>query len=568
MISMRETRILMLAGVAGTIAVVPARAAPERVMPPMSTATVHYFATHADAYAQFLKQLGSPDRGDTANAPPRTVKRTGGAWQVVASAPAGGLCNPLLLTDGSVMVASCDTPNWYRLTADITGNYAKGTWTQLASLPIINGTQYAPLYHASGVLADGRVVVMGGEYNGSNTEVWTNLGAIYDPLADTWTPVNPPLGTSWTNIGDAESVVLPDGTFMLASCCAYHPDVDALFNPKSLTWTEVPGPRFGGQYQDEQGYELLPDGNVLTIDIWTAYIKNLPASINTELYKPAFRRWYPGKNTPVSLPDSDACGTFEIGPAVLRGDATVVAFGGHTGCSGDPLPQDPTAILNTKLNSWSIGPSVPAVCGADGTVACTLADAPAAAMPDGNILFAASSGFGQAPTHFFEVGADNSITQVSDPLLHSTMQGAFTYFFLDLPNGQVLMSDFSRKLEVYTPSGTAISSWAPVIASVPANEKAGGTFRLIGTQLNGRTQGAAYGDDAQMATNYPIVRLTNTSTGHVFYARTSRFSTYSVAANIAGSADFTLPANIESGSFTLVAAASGNASAPVLVTVK
>ena len=209
MISMRETRILMLAGVAGTIAVVPALAAPERVMPPMSTATVHYFATHADAYALFLKQLGSPDRGDAANAPPRTVKRTGGAWQVVASAPAGGLCNPLLLTDGSVMVASCDTPNWYRLTADITGNYAKGTWTQLASLPMINGTQYAPLYHASGVLADGRVVVMGGEYNGSNTEVWTNLGAIYDPLADTWTPVNPPLGTSWTNIGDAESVVLP-----------------------------------------------------------------------------------------------------------------------------------------------------------------------------------------------------------------------------------------------------------------------------------------------------------------------------------------------------------------------
>jgi hypothetical protein len=71
-----------------------------------------------------------------------------------------------------------------------------------------------------------------------------------------------------------------------------------------------------------------------------------------------------------------------------------------------------------------------------------------------------------------------------------------------------------------------------------------------------------------MATNYPIVQLTNASNGHVFYARTSKFSTYSVAAHIAGSADFTLPANIERGSYTLVAIASGNASAPVVVTVK
>lgn len=568
MISLRETRNLLLAGAASTIAAVPALAASELVMPPMSTATAHYFATHSDAYALFLKQLGSPDRASGANAPPRTITGNGGAWQTVAKAPAGGLCNPVLLTDGSVMVASCDTPKWYKLTPDITGNYAKGTWTQLASLPMIGGTQYAPLYHASGVLPDGRVIIMGGEYNGGNTEVWTNLGAIYDPQADTWTAVNAPLGTSWSQIGDAESVVLPDGTFMLAACCAYHPDVDALFNPKSLTWTEIPGPRFGGQYQDEQGYELLPDGNVLTIDIWTAYVKNLPASVNTELYKPALRQWYRGKNTPVSLPDPDVCGTFEIGPAVLRGDGTLLAFGGHTECQGDPLPQDPTAILNTKSNSWSIGPSVPAVCGANGSTACTLADAPATVTPEGNILFGASAGFGQAPTHFFEVAADNSITQVSDPLLHSETQGAYTYFFLDLPNGQVLMSDFSRRLEVYTDSGTPISSWAPVIASVPATEKAGGTYRLIGTQLNGRTQGAEYGDDAQMATNYPIVQLTNASNGHVFYARTSKFSTYSVAAHIAGSADFTLPANIERGSYTLVAIASGNASAPVVVTVK
>ena len=53
----------------------------------------------------------------------------------------------------------------------LTGNYANGTWSQLASLPVINGTQYAPLYFASAVLPDGRVLIMGGEFNGGGIVV-------------------------------------------------------------------------------------------------------------------------------------------------------------------------------------------------------------------------------------------------------------------------------------------------------------------------------------------------------------------------------------------------------------
>ena len=50
--------------------------------------------------------------------------------------------------------------------------------------------------------------VEGGEYNDGAT-VWTNLGAVYDPVADTWTAVTPP--ANWTQIGDAQSVVLANG---------------------------------------------------------------------------------------------------------------------------------------------------------------------------------------------------------------------------------------------------------------------------------------------------------------------------------------------------------------------
>ena len=46
-----------------------------------------------------------------------------------------------------------------------------------------------------------------------------------------------------------------------------------------------------------------------------------------------------------------------------------------------------------------------------------------------------------------------------------------------------------------------------------------------GTQFSGLTNGAAYGDDFQDSTNYALVRITNTATKHVVYAKTTNPST-------------------------------------------
>jgi hypothetical protein len=529
----------------------------EPVPPPLSTHRALFFRNNPAARAEFLAHLPRHAAGRVQPTSHRFVSPASGTWQVgVNSFPPGGAATPLLLTDGTVIVAGGNSPHWFKLTPDINGSYVNGTWTPVASLPVIGGTQYAPLYHASAVLPDGRVIIMGGEYNGSSTEVWTNLGAIYDPVANTWTAVSAPSG--WSQIGDAESIVLADGTFMLAACCA-NPDADALLDATSLTWTSTGAPNAGQNYQDEQGYELLPNGDVLTIDVWTNYPSG--GATNAEIYSPSAGTWSSAGNTPVSLVDPSACGNWEIGPAVLRPDGTVVAFGGNTGCT--PPAADPTAIYDSSVNSWSSGPYIPAIAGKN----FDLADAPAALLPDGNILFAASPGYGGSPTHFFEFSTTNAIAQVADTVDFASSSGAYYYNFLVLPNGQIMATDFSSLPEFYTPVGSPNPSWAPVIVTAPSSVTAGNTYSISGTQFNGLSQGSNYGDDVQGATDYPLVRITNNSTSHVFYAKTTNPSNSSIAPGNSVSVTFTVPASIETGASSLVVVANGIPSAAMSVTV-
>ena len=49
----------------------------------------------------------------------------------------------------------------------------------------------------------------------------------------------------------------------------------------------------------------------------------------------------------------------------------------------------------------------------------------------------------------------------------------------------------------------------PVVNSAPSCISAGGTYFVSGTQFNGLSHGAAYGDDYQSDTNFPLVRIVN-----------------------------------------------------------
>src|SRR5262245_3157173 len=82
-----------------------------------------------------------------------------GTWTTLSNAPPDAIATMLLMTDGSVLAQGLSTNQWYRLVPDASGSYVNGTWTTLAP------SVHAPLYYASGVLRDGRVIVAGGEYD-------------------------------------------------------------------------------------------------------------------------------------------------------------------------------------------------------------------------------------------------------------------------------------------------------------------------------------------------------------------------------------------------------------------
>ncbi len=450
--------------------------------------------------------------------------------QNLAHQPPDGAGIGFLLTDGTVLYQGGAESDWWKLTPDINGSYVNGTWARMASLP----AGYVPDAFASAVLADGRLVITGGEYLNNNFTL-TNLGAIYDPAKNTWT--NLPAPSSWPFIGDSPSAVLPNGLFLVGNKLAKSM---AALNPKTLTWTVLPETG-KSDFNAEEGWTLLADGSVLTMDV-----KNAP---NSERLNTATRTWSTAGSTIVDLhsPSPFGCLPFgpngkycyyppgEIGPAILRPDGTVYATGSNSNTGSGA---GHTAIFDTKTGTWTVGPDFP-----NGDNA---GDSFAALLPNGDVLV---EGF--LASYLWD---GTSLTQTL-PTPGS---------LIVLPTGQVLVGGS----EVYNPAGTYQAGWAPTITSVPTSLSRGSTYKISGTQFNGLSQAAAFGDEYETATNYPLVRIKNTASGHVFYAKTHNHSTMGVAtgAKIV-STNFDVPATMETGASTLEVVANGIPSAPVSITV-
>jgi len=384
--------------------------------------------------------------------------------------------------------------------------------------------------------------VIGGEYNNAVSDGGdTSTGAIYDPATDAWTHLPAPIG--WTGIGDSPSIVLPNGTFMVGNAVLSDPR-PALLDASTLTW-KFTGPLTEFEFSfSEQGLTLLQTGRVLTITVGD----NKP--VNAQIYNPENGTWRGAGNTGVALV-SPHCS--EIGPAVTLANGDVFAIGATNS----------TAIYHPNDGTWSPGPVFPDGLG--------VADGPAALLPNGHVLVQASPQPTAAAcfisgSRFFEFDGSALNEVPAPPGADQVPAGAG--LMLVLPTGQIFYSG-TGGVQIYTSAGTFDNAWAPAIANVPAHVSMGGSnYAISGTQFNGLSQGAMYGDDAQMATNYPLVRITNNASHYVFYAKTHDHSTMAIGTGTATVATrFDVPFDVEAGASKLVVVANGIPSAPVDVMV-
>ena len=497
--------------------------------------------------------------------------------QSLANQPPVGVFLAMLLTDGTIMVqadpqknvAGASAGNFYRLTPDANGSYLNGTWSSLASPP----AGYAPYAAAQAVLADGRVVFVGGEYNQDNYDLpfapsaLTNMSAVFDPVANSWQMIAAPSGQPY--IGDVSSAVLPDGRFIFGS------KLDTKMwslDPATLAWTAINATGKADNFAEE-GFTLLPNGNILLADV-----ANTP---NSEHFVPSTSQWISDGPTPVSLTSPTdypagltygpapvqvvggvsygpgPAGTYlppgEVGPAILRPDGTVFATGSAiTGASGHTAIYTPGASPGVA-GTWVRGPDFP--------VGDNAGDTSAVLLPNGNVLVAGVSGA------LYEFDGTSLTKTLAAP---AGATGAIGVFLLPLPSGEVLVlaPQLNVRARIYTPTGMAQRSWAPVVTTVSDTLTRGQSYKLTGVQLNGLSQAASYGDELNTSTNYPLVRLTNLASGHAVFARTHSHSTMGVATGITPvTTNFDVPAGTETGATRLVVIANGIASDPVSVTV-
>ncbi len=458
-----------------------------------------------------------------------------GKWTKVANNPGINASTMFLLTDGTVLCQQANDSRWRKLRPDSFGNYVNGTWSD------ISPSNDKRLYYASAVLSDGRLIVCGGEYAGTNTAVWSSKAEIYDPVADTWTEINPPAG--WTNIGDSPCVLFPDGRLFIGK---YNETKTAIYNPVSHTWTAGANKPASSS---EESWVLLSDNTVIAV--------RCDSSQRADKYTIATNTWVDGGTLPQNIIELSSS---EIGAAVLlnNGKTLFVGANGRTAIYTPPT-------LATDPGTWSQGPDFPAGPGGE-TIGSK--DAAGCLMTTGKVLIAAGPVNGSSwlkPTYFYEYNG-SSINKVADP--PNTTDYPYVGRTLLLPNGQILFTSQTDEVYAYSYYGCVDASWKPYVTSYPSEVRPYFSYTLQGTQFNGLSQAVGYGDDAAAATNYPLVRIRHSSTGRVTYCRTFDHSSMAVATGSSlQTTNFSVPSGIPQGVSELTVIANGISSPPCSLNV-
>jgi hypothetical protein len=456
-----------------------------------------------------------------------------------------GIC--MLLPDGTVL-AEGSGANWWRLTPDDNGSYVNGNWTQRTS------STWGHQDGSTAVLTSGNVFIAGGE-NGNGT----NKVEIYHPASDSWSISV--TAAYFGSIYDGNAMLMPNGQVLIepqATLQGYGGDT-FLFNPANNLFSQTTGSPLNGI--GESSWVKLPNDDVLLVDSDDSDF----GATTAEYYDPSTETWSNavlGGTVPNIWPDMS--GTYngtnyivsEMGPAFLLPNGNAIFFGGNGA----------TAVYDNGI--WSQSASLPGTLGQK--------DGPGAMMDNGKILLAVSpqgnngsrsDANGIGPTSFYEY--DYTANNYNGAFSPAPSPGsgissrAAVLKLLDLPDGTVLLSGAGDQLYDYQPDLSPLPAGQPVINSVQWNPD--GSLHLTGTLFNGISQGAAYGDDEQMDSNFPLVRFLGSS--GIYYGSTYNWSSTSVqTGNRIVTTEVTVPSNVLDfpGQWVIQVVANGNASVGVV----
>jgi hypothetical protein len=528
------------------------------------------------------------------------------SWTPLANTPqAGG--NPvsiqmlLLLPDGTVMAQQAPTGTtnstaWFRLTPDAQGSYVNGNWSARGSM------NEARLFYSSVVLNTGKVFVAGGEYSSNGTQSinapndeYSATAELYDPATDRWTFV-PAVPAAWFfpstmgplpfSFGDSQATLLPNGNVLLGPVFGNGGYRSTIYDVGNNAWIDGPNqftsPNDSGN-PNEASWLKLRDGSILTISNSAQVSQRfIPANGTTP------NQWVADGSLPFSLYGSIGN---EIGPAFLLPNGN----GFFIGANGKTAIYTPTG--NATAGSWASGPLIPNVAqnvldnngnitgttivtgAAPDVVGCMLVDGKVLCAFTGQLYNDPRAGTNistywknkknpiyPAPVSFYIYDPTTQTfgPQINGPTGQTDNIPGYQATMLALPDGKVLYSNYGSQLYVFDPGTPPIAAGKPVITSIASNLNGG--YHLTGKGLNGISTGAAYGDDAQMDTNFPLVRITD-DTNNVYYAPTFFWSSTGVQTGTQTvSTEFVLPPALASGgggNFSLVVVANGIASDPV-----
>ncbi len=527
-------------------------------------------------------------------APTITGTTTSGSASVTGLSSTSGLAPGMIVSGTGIaagsVILTVDTASSITLSANATASGSNSLTFNTAIATVDSSSQITLVASAT---ATGTAVSL--TFSGQ-TELDT--GEFYNPATNSWSPL-PQLADTSLSFGDqdAELVNVAGKAFLLASDPDSRgsapssqsflfnvPNTAANSNDAAGAWTATgnqvnPGGLPSGDSEDN--WTLLPNGDVLAYQV---AISDASANASAELYVPSggtipagdgggtsTGQWVNASTGLIQLtsgppfPPANA-GPQDMGPGVLL--PNLASFNGsalngpaviYFGWNGS------TAYYNPATNSWASGPTEPIY----GGLQMSSPDGPAAVLPDGEVLVAlspqtpaaAGANYYPTPTRLYLFNPNGNFANgtpfmdVTPPDSQLANTNCYQESMLELPTGQVLMSDSSNTLWIYTPTGTTatpVPGTQPTITSI-TKDPSTGLYQINGTQLNGPNEGAYYGDDEQMSSNYPLVQLIDSS-GHVSYATTSNWQAGIVAGGT--SADFALPAGTSLTSFasiTLVA---------------